>query len=325
MSLNISPKAIYDIVDRKVVGQHDAKKAVATALFLHIVRFVRTTIRGEVPAKKSDLMLLGPSGVGKTYIVRESVKAVRELLKLEFICPLLEVDATELSAPGWKGDDLSSLIADHCKNDLDTPARIDTTVVFIDEFDKLALPGVGQGGTDHNRNTQYNLLKMMEGTTVRSDTSALGPQVEVDTGLFLFILAGNFAEVRAKRKDNAKPGVGFLSSDSADSELDLIQELDDAGVATQILGRTSHVAELKPLTKKQLMEVLEIHLIPEYKETFSFLDVNMRVTKVLKEKIVDKAIERGTGARGLQTDLAAYAEDKLFNAELNLIDVLKGE
>lgn len=295
--MRISPKLIFEEIDKKVVGQDDAKRAVSSSIFLHALRFMQESLHEGSVTKKSNMMLLGPTGVGKTYMIREAAKAAQKLIGNNNLFPILEVDCTELTARGWTGDDISEVVKKHKSRHAFQPGAYETTIIFLDEFDKLTIPSIGTGGTDHAKNTQYNILKIMEGP-------------------MLFILAGNFAHVRHKRKENAKQSIGFGDRTEGNNDIDIYNELDKSGVATQILGRVSSIAELEQLDSKQLNTILNEHLLPEYRSLFEFIGESLRVPKKVKDSIVAKAIERKTGARGLNADLSKYIEDKLFDIEI---------
>lgn len=306
MSREISPKQIYDKISDKVVGQEEAKKLVCNTLFLHFARYCQTAcVGGEY--KKSNALLMGPTGCGKTYIVREATKAIRELVGIP-ICPLLEVDCTELSARGWQGDDLAEILKKFYKECATGEGVFDTGVVFLDEFDKLCKPAVGSGGTDHNRNTQYNLLKMVEGSKIE----------HFNTNGLLFIFAGNFSEIRAMR--DRKPKIlGFTGESNIETGyVDYHTELDKAGMATQLVGRTPHVAQLYELKPQELTRILDEHLIPELAATWDFLGKDLKISNKAKLAMVDNCYQRKTGARGLHADLNAHLEGELFDMKLIL-------
>lgn len=305
-SAGLSPKAIYDIINKKVVGQEEAKKMISNLVFMNFVRYCQSIFE-ERPIKKSNGLLMGPTGCGKTYIVREAAKAIRELTGYP-ICKVLEIDCTELSGRGWEGENISDRIKQH-KRECESILEFDTSIVFLDEFDKLCRPAVSSSGNDHNRITQYNLLKMMEGTEMQGG---------IDTSKLLFVLAGNFAEVRALRKETKK-GIGFTKGiEKAHKFVDYHTELDRVGMATQLVGRTAHVAELYELSPDNLRHVLDNHLLPEVESTWEFLNQELDITEEQKKEIVNNCFQRKTGARGLQTDLAKVVEDKLFNIEFEI-------
>jgi ATP-dependent Clp protease ATP-binding subunit ClpX len=308
----LSPRAIYNEVSKKVIGQEEAKRMIATTVFLHFTRYVQGLEQERNDIRKSNALLLGPTGCGKTFLIREAAKAVKKITGYD-ICPVLEVDCTELSSRGWEGDDLSKLICNHYEEHKDNEATANTTIVFLDEFDKICKPAISKGGSDHNKNTQYNLLKMIEGTKIPYKGR------EIDTSKMLFILAGNFSEVRHARKVNGKEKLmGFKEIEQNPKDIDMHTELENAGMVTQMVGRVPHLAELFELKPEELAIILEDHLLPDYKDTWEFLGKKLILSKKKRDIIVEDCYKRKTGARGLQADLAKIVEDKLFDTELKI-------
>lgn len=305
---SISPRTIYEEVSKTVIGQDEAKKTIATAAFLHFVRFCQATIEGT-EIKKSNALLMGPTGSGKTFIVRETAKAMRKLTGYDMF-PVLELDCTEITARGWEGEDITSLLKNHYKEHGSNSHKFNSTIVFLDEFDKLCSPAVGRSGTDHNKQTQYNLLKTIEGTS-------LG---KFDTHKMLFIMAGNFPEIRAKRAETRNPW-GFTDANAPDEKekyVDYHTELDEAGMATQLVGRTPFIGQLYDLEYDELNVILEDHLIPEVKSTFTFMGHDLDIPEDIKKDIINNTIDRKTGARGLSADLSKYMEEHMFDKEFKL-------
>lgn len=318
----VSPKLIYDEVCKTVVGQDAAKKMIANVAFLHMVRYGQCLKEGKV-LRKNNALLMGPTGTGKTFIVRETARALRKLTGLP-LCPVLELDCTELSPRGWVGDSISELLNEHYDKNRDNMDAFNTTIVFLDEFDKICKPAISSSGTDHNRNTQYNLLKFIEGADLRGD-KAHGPKnTVIGTYHMLFVMAGNFSEVRRARATKAELkdktlGFGLAPEKDVDAEfVDMHTELDKAGMATQLVGRTPFIGELTELQPTELRKILDDHLIPEYATTWKYLGKKLKVEEDAKEKIIQDCFRRKTGARGLQADLAKVLEDDIFNTEVRL-------
>lgn len=316
MNTSVSPRAIYDIIAKQVVGQDAAKRAVATAVFLHWVRFYQSHTEGgpKIPLKKSNILLAGPSGTGKTLIVRHAAQALRDITGFN-ICPTLEVDCTELSSRGWEGEHLSTIIGSLLTQEGQNETSAESAIVFLDEFDKICKPAVGAGGTNHNKLTQYNLLKILEGTTVKS--SGHSDRRTLNTHSMLFIFAGNFTEIRDEREKVAKP-MGFVAPVTPKRDNDLLVALDRMGLSTQLVGRISTAVELQKLEERDLTEILERFLIPEFESTWAVLKAPFSLSKKVKKQIVQEAAKRGTGARGLHSLLSAYVEDELFDIQLEV-------
>lgn len=309
----LSPKAIYEEISKNVVGQEEAKRTVSNAIFLHFIRYCQYMKDGDVK-KKENVLLMGPTGSGKTYIVREACKALQKITGYPQMCPLLEVDCTELTGRGWEGDSISDVIKQHCVTCMAEDLQGSSSVIFLDEFDKLCKPAVGRGGQDHNRLTQYNLLKVVEGQTLKSDPRIGGGQM-FKTHNMLFIFAGNFSEIRHKRKEKV---MGFRKDSSDEKYVDYHTELDEMGMATQLVGRTPYIAELYELQEDELLTILNKHLLPDLESTWQFVDEELKLSSKAKKEIVSNCFKRKTGARGLQADLAKHLEDQIFNMEIKI-------
>lgn len=317
MTRSISPRKIYDRISQKVVGQEEAKRIISITVFLHFVRYGQHVLDPSKEIKKSNALLMGPTGCGKTFIVREAVKAIQELSQMD-ICPLLEIDCTEVTPAGYVGETLSELICEHYKeHGRNNEACFNSSIVFLDEFDKICKAAPTSKGEDFNKATQYNLLKIIEGTNIPEVEGRSHTGRALSTHQMLFILAGNFSEVRHNRKNKSK-SIGMVKLEDKNEYFDLFTELEDAGMASQLVGRVPHVAELKELQPHELYDVLDNFLIPSYQETWKYLGKKLRVPEASKRKMSQDCHKRKTGARGLQADLAQYVEHELFDTEFNI-------
>lgn len=301
----ISPKKINEYIGESVVGQKQARRVISTAMFLHFARCMSLGMGGK-QFKKSNSLLMGPSGSGKTLIVREAIKAVGEISKYK-MAPLLEIDCTSLSARGWEGDDVQDLLEEHYRANWRDKFALASTVVFLDEVDKMCMPAVGKSGTDHNRKTQYGLLKIVEGMKL-----PVAKDQHLDTSSMMFVFAGNFPQIRHLAAARAKPAMGF-SGEIQPPVVDLHQQLEKGGMITQLVGRISSIGELDRLDRKQLRSILVDHILPEYKEMCDFLGYDMQASNYYIRKMVDEADSKGTGARGLQSAVDKWLEDDIYN------------
>lgn len=314
--MKISPKLIHKELNKVVIGQEEAKKTMSCAMFIHFVKFVQSLqLKKEV--KKTNTLLLGPSGSGKTLLVREAAKIMQRLTNTE-LGPVLEVDCTSLSARGWVGDDLNELLEDHYKEHKSNDAIFNSSIIFLDEIDKLCMAAVGQGGTDHNKHTQYNLLKAVEGSEIRLPNS----KKVIDTSKMMFVFAGNFPQIRHADASRKKPQMGFTErkdkSVKNKSVLDVHNKLEEGGMITQLVGRITSVAELQPLQKKDIRKILTDITIPEYLETFDFMGYELGLTRKDVNAIAETAWNRKVGARGLQSALEEYLFDHLYELQFDV-------
>lgn len=310
----ISPKLIYDYIDDRVVGQKEAKKAVSNAVFLHYVRFIQSYFQPEKAIKKSNLLLMGPSGNGKTLMVRIASEALSEIVGYD-VCPVLEIDCTTITGAGWAGHDIEDLLEKHykdCKNE----DLFHSSIIILDEIDKICNPAISSSGTDHNKITQYNLLKFVEGTELHFKSKGSS---SLNTNNMLFMFAGNFPQIRHQRKDKQKT-LGFAPNVEEMKKDESHTELEKAGMVTQLAGRISNVTELQRLNKKELKTILLEFLIPDRLETFEFMESSFRLKKSDIEYIVEECSKRNMGARGLEALLDEKLEDRIFNCTFSLND-----
>jgi len=319
----LTPKKIYDEVSKTIVGQHKAKKLVANAMYLHLVRLFKLAQDRETNPEakmdsKSNILLMGPSGCGKTFIVRETAKAIRRLTGLS-VFEMLEVDSTGLTSKGWEGDDLDDMIGNFYTNRLNHNKDLfDASIIYLDEFDKKVMPAVGSSGTDHNKQLQYNLLKMVEGRDIEvkgRDGRAIIDTI--NTSNVLFIFSGSFEEVRNKRKDNGSK-LGFTFNNLHEQAGSLHEALIEVGAVTELVGRIGFVGEIEQLEKDELIQILIEHVVPKAGELLGRIGINLDEEGAVFEEIADHAIKRKTGARGLDVELFTVLEDRIFNSGLNL-------
>lgn len=304
----IGPKLIYDHLCKKVVGQDQAKKVIATSMFMHFVNTARFCLSGEVGPKVNTL-LMGPSGSGKTLLIREAINSVAELSGYN-MAPAVEVDCTGLSSKGWQGDDLEDFLIDHYKTNRNDTWALASTVVFLDEVDKLCLKAVGSGGTDHNKTTQYSLLKLVEGHKI-----PVGHGEVFDTSTVMFVFAGNFAQIRHLLKEEGK-SIGFKDT-SGKKTVDLHQQLDKGGMVTQLVGRITGVGVLDPLDKKSLMTILKEFVYPDFRASLDFVGQDATLSDYQLKSVVEQAMKEGTGARGLGSALMVRLQSKLYEMEVD--------
>lgn len=317
----LTPKKIYDEISKTIVGQHKAKKVVSNALYLHLVRLIvlaseQETNKDAKLEAKSNILLMGPSGCGKTYMVRTAATAMRTLTGLN-IFNMLEVDSSRLSPAGWEGDDLDKEIANFYTNKLKSnKSLLDTTIVYLDEFDKKALPAIGTGGTDHNKNTQYSLLKLVEGRDIQVK-DGFGAVDTINTTNTLFVFAGNFKDLRDKRKDTGTK-LGFTHNNIVETITNVHEALIETGVVTELVGRIGFVGEVEQLSREELVQILTLHVAPKTNHMLHHIGIDLESKKGKFGAIADAAIKRGTGARGLDVELFTSLEEEIFESHINL-------
>lgn len=325
-----APKDIFEYLDKFVVGQDKAKKMLSVAAHNHYKRLmIYKESDFEKKLDKTNLMLLGPTGSGKTYLV----KKLAEFLKV----PCFVADANSLTAAGYVGKDVDSLIeglVDAAQGNYDAAG---TGIIFIDEFDKIAkrkIPGKNRdvGGEA----VQQALLKLIEGTKVEVERSTGFAKVkfQIDTSNILVIVGGAFVDLEeliAKRlKVGPTTNFGFgaaLNQSTADMGLlhhAKPEDLEEFGFIPEILGRIPLIGVLDELSEEDLVNILskvENNLIFQYKELFNYSENNLEFNEDSLFEIAKLAKQQKTGARGLRSILENVLLDYMFELKDAIITV----
>jgi len=299
-----TPKQIYEELNKSVIGQHEAKLLLSNVGMMIQQRFYQKylTFGKQVPMiHKTVTLLAGDSGTGKTTIVRTLAKIIN--------APLLEINTNTLSAEGWHGENLSDLLKKFIKTkanpeDLaETPeGTVTRTIVFLDEFDKVLIDLHDSNQGAHNRAILNNFLKVVE------DCSAMGD--------FNWILGGSFNIHRQELKEPSKT-IGFNKLTEM-SEKEFNKEfLIEKGLPEELAGRITGLAELKKLTKVDLINILKLPYgyINQYKQLALQFNMQFEVTEALLDSIADEVLNSSQGARALQDVIYKHFEVQLFNLE----------
>ncbi|HEY3354407.1 MAG TPA: ATP-dependent Clp protease ATP-binding subunit ClpX [Polyangia bacterium] len=314
----LTPREIYDYLDRFVVGQERAKRVIAIAAYNHLKRVGQRAARGRKSAlKKANILMIGPTGCGKTHLARN----LADCLKV----PFSVVDATEYTEAGYYGKDVEVMAAEllfKANQDLEAAQR---GIIFVDEVDKIARRShgarTGAGSRDiGGEGVQQALLKMLEGREVFVPLNVTQHWnkhdfVLMDTQDILFICAGTFSDIHMY---GAEKAIGFgTDGRSGERRHVTTKELLEYGMIAEFLGRLPVVVELDALGEDDLLKILTVppdSLVREYQELLAVDEVRLRFTDGALREIVRYSIRRRAGARGLRGILEEVCHDLMFEA-----------
>jgi ATP-dependent Clp protease ATP-binding subunit ClpX len=318
----LKPAEIKGFLDQYVIGQDMAKKIISVAVYNHYKRLMQKPDTEDIEIEKSNIILVGETGTGKTLLARTVAKMLH--------VPFTIVDATVLTEAGYVGEDIESLLTRLLQNaDYDVKAA-EKGIVFIDEIDKIARKGDNPSITRDvsGEGVQQGLLKLLEGSIVNVPPQGGRKHPEqkmipVDTKNILFICGGAFEGIQKKIAQRLNTQiVGFGASKirekvDKDNLLQYIapQDLRSYGLIPEIIGRLPVLSHLDPLDKKALRAILtepKNAIIKQYIKLFKMDNITLKFSDEVLDYIVDKAVEFKLGARGLRSICEAIMLDAMF-------------
>ena len=315
-----APHKIKEELDKYVIGQERAKKIISVAAYNHYKR-VRTGTMDDIEIEKSNILMIGPTGCGKTYLVR----TLARLLDV----PLAITDATSLTEAGYIGDDIESVVSKllaAADNDVE---KTEKGIIFIDEVDKIAKKRNFNSRDVSGESVQQGMLKLLEGADVEvpvgaNSKNAMVPLTTINTRNILFICGGAFPELEkiVRERMTRQTSLGFSAElrDKYEKEKNILDRVtnDDLrkfGMIPEFIGRLPILCTMQGLDRDMLVRILKEPknaILKQYQKLLALDEVNLEFEDEALEAIAEKALEKDTGARALRSIIEEFMLDIMY-------------